>query len=401
MRPSFLPIAVCPVVLRKTRWPRSGACPAAGVRWLEVDVRLTADDVAVVIHDETVDATTNGFGRVSEMSAAAIDRLDAGSWFAGAFRGEKVPTLRAVLHEAALLGLNINLELKAEPRREISLAQAVAAKIARYWPQSAPPPLVSSRSARALRAFHQLAPDIPLGVVLKDPAPNWRREFTQVPFSVIVVNVGWITAERLRSLKRHGAVVLAYTVNRRRKARAMISLGVDGVFTDYPDILSGVRLPPPLGRPACGDAGAAAGSVEGASGQAFRRREGAQAGTAGAKRAPVVSIEFQFGEPGRGELGGQALQRGAGTVGRGQHVGKFLKAGIVADNQDRFGLFVHPAQASKQDLRGGKVERLFDQYRRVKPGVIADQFQRLTGAYSRRTPGSGRGQATPLPAACP
>lgn len=221
--------------------------PAAGVRWLEVDVRLTADDVAVVIHDETVDATTNGFGRVSEMSAAAIDRLDAGSWFAGAFRGEKVPTLRAVLHEAALLGLNINLELKAEPRREISLAQAVAAKIARYWPQSAPPPLVSSRSARALRAFHQLAPDIPLGVVLKDPAPNWRREFTQVPFSVIVVNVGWITAERLRSLKRHGAVVLAYTVNRRRKARAMISLGVDGVFTDYPDILSGVRLPAALG----------------------------------------------------------------------------------------------------------------------------------------------------------
>lgn len=221
--------------------------PAAGARWLEFDVRLTSDDVAVVIHDDSVDATTNGHGRVSALSAAAIERLDAGSWFAGEFRGEKVPTLRAVLEEAALLGLSIDVELKAEPRREVKLARAVAAELARYWPSSAPPPLVTSGSARALRAFHQLAPNVPLGVVLENPPPDWRRDFSQVPFSVIVINAGWINAGRLRSLKRHGASVLAYTVNRRRQARALIALGVDGVFSDYPDVLSGAELPAAFG----------------------------------------------------------------------------------------------------------------------------------------------------------
>src|SRR6056297_841327 len=69
----------------------------AGADGIELDVHLTRDGVPVVMHDETVDRTTNGSGRIRDLSHAEIDDLDAGSWFGPRWRGEKIPTLEKVL----------------------------------------------------------------------------------------------------------------------------------------------------------------------------------------------------------------------------------------------------------------------------------------------------------------
>src|SRR5690554_2395339 len=80
------------------------AADAAGVTWVEIDVRLAADGLAV-IHDALLDRTTNGTGPVSEASLSAIASLDAGAWFGTAFAGERVPTLEVALSEIQRLGL--------------------------------------------------------------------------------------------------------------------------------------------------------------------------------------------------------------------------------------------------------------------------------------------------------
>src|SRR5215471_15400951 len=83
-----------------------------GAPLLELDVHLSADGQLVVIHDETVDRTTNGSGRVADMSTAEIRRLDAGSWFGCAFAGEPVPMLSEVLQWMhGRVGLVIELKL--------------------------------------------------------------------------------------------------------------------------------------------------------------------------------------------------------------------------------------------------------------------------------------------------
>ena len=88
-----------------------------GVRWVEVDVQLTADGVPMLIHDYVLDRTTNGRGRVSRTPLARIEALDGGSWFGPSYAGEPVPTLERAIETMTKLGLGVNFELKAGPRR--------------------------------------------------------------------------------------------------------------------------------------------------------------------------------------------------------------------------------------------------------------------------------------------
>ena len=83
-----------------------------GIRWFELDVQMTKDGALVVIHDETVDRTTNGTGPVSSFTFEEIRKLDAGSRFSPDFAGEKIPTLREVLDRCAEQGAVVFIELK-------------------------------------------------------------------------------------------------------------------------------------------------------------------------------------------------------------------------------------------------------------------------------------------------
>ena len=114
-----------------------------GVDAIELDVRLTEDGVPVVLHDDTLDRTTDGQGPVDALSYQLLRRLDAGAWFGSAFRGERVPTLTEAL-ECARGRCGVNVEIKVDRKRsrrgrarparrhqEAPLAQAIAAAVRR------------------------------------------------------------------------------------------------------------------------------------------------------------------------------------------------------------------------------------------------------------------------------
>jgi glycerophosphoryl diester phosphodiesterase len=209
---------------------------ALGCAWVEFDVRLTGDGALVLCHDATLDRTTSGSGRVSGASLAAIRECDAGSWFDPAFAGETVPTLDEALGLAAELGLGVNIELKSELGREYATAAAAAASIKRLQGR-APTLLVSSFQLPALMALHQLAPQIPCGVLFRLVPRGWA-ELAQLLGAVMIgADHRRLQPRRVAAIRTAGYRLAAYTVNDPARARLLFEWGVTSVFTDAPDII--------------------------------------------------------------------------------------------------------------------------------------------------------------------
>ena len=157
-----------------------------GARWIETDVRLTADGGLVMIHDETLDRTTNGTGPVSDARFADIMTLDAGAWFAPAFAGEPVPDLATFLRACLDHGLALQLELKlteGSGQAEALVAAAVACLRAE-WPIGERGLFLSSFSERALALTARALPDVPRAyateAVPDDPAGAIARTGCQI-----------------------------------------------------------------------------------------------------------------------------------------------------------------------------------------------------------------------------
>ena len=210
---------------------------ALGCRWVEFDVRMTADNRLVLLHDDRLDRTTNGRGRARSLPLEAIRRCDAGSWFASSFARERVPTLEEAMATLSELGLGANLELKAERGKAAETGLAAAELTARLWPPHLPAPLISSFIAEAIRAARERAPSVAYGLLLRSAAgQRWRRAEA---LGCTTVN---IDHRRLRpaivsEIRSAGFAVLAYTVNDVMRARELFEWGVASVISDVPDLM--------------------------------------------------------------------------------------------------------------------------------------------------------------------
>ncbi len=211
---------------------------AMGAEWVEFDVMLTEDGEAIIMHDLTLARTTNGGKReVAETSYEKIAELDAGSWFAKEFMQEKVPTLVQLLELLRKLKLNINLEIKPTPGKEIETTKKSLSILEQYWPLSEFPPMISTQSELCLKTVHELAPQYCLGMVIHDWNEPWEKCLNNYGCSSVSVNHLILNAENVQDLKKRIRFVLAYTVNDSYRAKELLDWGVDAVFTDKPDLI--------------------------------------------------------------------------------------------------------------------------------------------------------------------
>lgn len=208
---------------------------ALGVRWVEFDVRLSADDVPILLHDARLERTTDGAGRAAALPLAAIRRRDAGSWFAPAFAGERVPTLEEALALLGELGLGANIELKAGHLRARRTGRLAAAVIACAWPSSLPPPLVSSFLPQALIGAREQAPELHRGFLLRAIPKNWRELAERLGCATLHADQRFLRPAVVSEIRRSGYPLLAYTVNDAARARCLFNWGVTSVFSDVPD----------------------------------------------------------------------------------------------------------------------------------------------------------------------
>jgi glycerophosphoryl diester phosphodiesterase len=212
---------------------------ALGCHWVEFDVRLTADSQPVLLHDNRLERTTTGRGRVSALSLDSVRHHDAGSRFHASFAGERVPTLEEALMLLAELGLGANVELKAARGKEAATGAVVAELLARTWPADPSHLLISSFQHGALAAARDRAPHIARGILFRHIPKNWRNIAAQLGCVTIHADQQRLRLAVLSEIRRSGYPLLAYTVNDPERARILFDFGVKSVFSDVPDHLRG------------------------------------------------------------------------------------------------------------------------------------------------------------------
>jgi len=236
---------------------------ALGTRWVEFDVRLTADGELILLHDERLERTTNGSGKACAQPLATIRRYDAGGWFGPDFGGEIIPTLSEAVGVLAELGLGANVELKAARGREAETGAAAADLLRRLWPPHLPAPLISSFLPEALRAARDRAPEIARGWLVRGVPRHWRFRADDLGCVSIHAEHRRLRPGIVAEMRESDYSVLAYTINDPERARELLAWGVTSVFSDVPhEILAGLSGPAP--HPVGPLSGAAAAMRQGA-----------------------------------------------------------------------------------------------------------------------------------------
>jgi len=206
----------------------------AGVLWVETDVKLTRDGVAILMHDDMLDRTTNGRGAVAKTDWSEIQALDAGSWFDPAFRDERVPRLEEILRFVLDHGLRINLEIKPCLGRSQATAMVALIETAKLWPRDAAPPLISSFDIDALIVASQLHPEWPRGFLFEKWPENLDTIIRMTQPAILGIDEEIITPERLDDIRKTGLPLQAFTVNDPSRAQKLLHDGIVAVFSDNP-----------------------------------------------------------------------------------------------------------------------------------------------------------------------
>ncbi len=206
-----------------------------GASWIEFDVMLTADHEVVVIHDEELERTTNGFGKVRDYSYRALKKLDAGSWFNPIFSGEKIPSLSETIEFLHTHQMAANIEIKPLLGQEELVVKKVLSVVKQHWKTDIPGPLISSFSLPALRFLRQHSSTCLLGFLMDKWLPDWKVLCDELNCITVNVDGKIVSQEKVKQIKSTGRLVLVYTVNDPKRAQELFSWGVDAVFTDVPD----------------------------------------------------------------------------------------------------------------------------------------------------------------------
>jgi glycerophosphoryl diester phosphodiesterase len=207
-----------------------------GADAIEFDVKLTADGQVVVLHDQTVDRTTNGSGNIANLPLAKAQNLDAGAWFGEQFRGESIPTLESVFKAVGhRLYLNIELTNYATPGDDLVLKVVQLVKEHNLQERI----LFSSFFPKNLNKARLLLPEVPCGLLtmpgilgLWGRAYGWRTYCYSLHPNLVDARPALV-----RRVHTKGKRIHVWTVNRAEDFRKLSELGVDGIFTDDPGML--------------------------------------------------------------------------------------------------------------------------------------------------------------------
>lgn len=208
-----------------------------GYRMFECDAKLSADGVVFLMHDATLDRTTNGTGIGGDRPWSELSQLDAGGWHSRAYAGEPLPTLESLARLCIANDHFLNIEIKPTPGVEQRTGEVVAAQAARLFAGRTPPLLTSFRPESLLGAM-QAAPQLPRGLLLDTLWDGWFEHAMKLKCAAIVCNHALWDAALVRKAKDAGLRCLSYTVNDEWAAQRLLALGTDAVITDRVDLFA-------------------------------------------------------------------------------------------------------------------------------------------------------------------
>ncbi len=207
-----------------------------GAPFIETDLHLTRDARFVAIHDATLERTTNGRGSVHEFSLAELRELDAGHWFDRQFMGQRIPTLEEILSFSREHDIVFYLEIKYDAAWGMHHALVAALQNAQNTART----VVISFDPSTLGALRRLDPSIMIGLLFDKDRPELVKSALDVGARQICPRFSFTTPQLVEEAHRSDLHVAVWTVNKAEDMRGMISAGVDGIMTDFPDRLRAV-----------------------------------------------------------------------------------------------------------------------------------------------------------------
>ena len=206
----------------------------------ECDAKLSADGVVFLMHDATLERTTNGSGTGGDLPWSALSQLDAGGWHSRAYAGEPLAPLEGLARFCLANGHFFNIEIKPTPGVEQHTGEVVAREAARLWARSAVPPLLTSFRPESLQGAQTVAPQLPRGLLLDSLWKGWLETALSLECAAIVCNHALWDRSTVTQVQSAGMRCLSYTVNDEWAAQRLIDLGTDGIITDRVDLFAPV-----------------------------------------------------------------------------------------------------------------------------------------------------------------
>jgi len=215
-----------------------------GYRMFECDAKLAADGVPFLMHDATLNRTTNAreiFGPAASDVGGdhpwnELAKLDAGGWHSRAYAGEPLPTLENISRFCLANGHMLNIEIKPTPGTERHTGEVVARHADRLWNNAPVPPLLTSFQPEALEGALATAPNLPRGLLLDSLWKGWLETALSLECAAVVCNHALWDKSSVTQAQSAGFRCLSYTVNDEWAAQRLIALGTDGIITDRVDL---------------------------------------------------------------------------------------------------------------------------------------------------------------------
>lgn len=201
-----------------------------GADMIEIDVQRCEDEL-VVIHDPRLERTTNGEGRVAEAAFGYLRGLDAGD-------GQQIPTLQEVI-VLAEGRVALNIEIKSADGTAVKVAAAVREALGDGWNPAQF--LVSSFHLPELYEFKQMVPEVPVAALVCGVPLDWAACAVELGASALNISAEFADARLVQDAQARGLKVYAYTVNHPADIVMFRDVGLDGIFTDYPDRVRALR----------------------------------------------------------------------------------------------------------------------------------------------------------------
>lgn len=203
-----------------------------GYRMFECDVKLSADGVPFLLHDATLERTTNGTGIAGQQPWNVLSQLDAGTWHSQRFSGEPLPTLADVAKLCHARGWMLNIEIKPTPGQGAETGSGVAQAARALWANAPVAPLLTSFDTASLTAAQSVAPELPRGLLVHDDAGGALDIARQLACATLVCRHAVWTEKTVAQARGAGLKTLAYTVNDAATAERLWAWGLDGLITD-------------------------------------------------------------------------------------------------------------------------------------------------------------------------
>jgi glycerophosphoryl diester phosphodiesterase len=201
---------------------------------IELDVQLSKDGIPVIIHDFSLERTTNGFGFVKDKTFHELRELDAGSWFSDQYAGEKIPSLEEVLKLLRNKDCFLNIELKTAGGRYKGYEHTIIDLVKKYDIEKTV--CLTSLDHEVIKNIKSIETEIRTGLIIEGNPVLLREQLLDCGATILSINVNFLTFELVERLKKDHIDLVTWTVNDATTMEKVIGISKDiYICTNFPD----------------------------------------------------------------------------------------------------------------------------------------------------------------------